>query len=99
MSAYNDRKNIFPGRVVSHRGKTITDIGSSPAYLSFIEGVNSATNNRVAVIPTTLEARPDLIAYAAYGNELLWWLIVEANNAYDYEVDLAAGKTIKIPSI
>jgi hypothetical protein len=46
-----------------------------------------------------MEGRPDLIAYAAYGNELLWWLIVEANNAYDYEVDLGAGKTIIIPNI
>ena len=46
-----------------------------------------------------MEGRPDLIAFAAYGNELLWWLIVEANNAYDYEVDFGAGKTIIIPTI
>tara|TARA_Y100000004_G_scaffold133644_1_gene151085 strand:+ start:897 stop:1196 length:300 start_codon:yes stop_codon:yes gene_type:complete len=99
MAAFNDRKNIFPGVVRSHRGKTITDIGGSPAYLNFIEQVNNATNNKIAVIPNTMEGRPDLIAYAAYGNELLWWLIVEANNAYDYEVDLGAGKTIIIPNI
>ena len=99
MPGYDDRKNIFPGVVRSHRGKTITDIGSSPEYLTFIEKVGTATNNKVAVVPTQLEARPDLIAYAAYGNDMLWWLIVEANNAYDYEVDFAAGNTIIIPNI
>jgi len=99
MTAFNDRKNIFAGVVRSHRGKTITDIGSSPSYLTFIEQVNNANNNKIAIVPNNMEGRPDLIAFAAYGNELLWWLIVEANNAYDYEVDFGAGKTIIIPTI
>jgi 1,4-dihydroxy-2-naphthoate octaprenyltransferase len=46
-----------------------------------------------------MEGRPDLLSYAAYGTELLWWLIVQANNISDYEEDLAAGKQIKIPII
>ena len=46
-----------------------------------------------------MEGRPDLLAYAAYGNELLWWVIVEANNVYDYEEDLKAGTQIIIPQL
>lgn len=99
MALTGDRQNIFPGNTVSHRGKTITDIGSSFQYISFINNLQNAGKSRIAVVPNTLEGRPDLLAYAAYGNELLWWVIVEANNAYDYEVDLKAGTQILIPII
>ena len=36
MALTNDRSNIFPGVKVSHRGKTITDTGSSKQYISFL---------------------------------------------------------------
>ena len=99
MAFSNDRASIFPGRVISHRGKTITDIGSSPAYLSFLEQQSVATNYRVAIVPNDMEGRPDLLSYAAYGTELMWWLIVEANSIYDYEEDLKAGTQIIIPQL
>ena len=99
MAFSNDRASIFPGRVISHRGKTITDIGSSPAYLSFLEQQSVATNSRVAIVPNDMEGRPDLLSYAAYGTELMWWLIVEANSIYDYEEDLKAGTQIMIPQL
>ena len=99
MALTNDRSNIFPGVKVSHRGKTITDTGSSKQYISFLKKINESKNSKIAIVPSELEGRPDLIAYAAYGNEKLWWLIVEANQAYDYEVDFKAGKQILIPSI
>ena len=83
----------------SHRGKTITDIGQSKKYRDFVNRLQNSGNAKVAVIPNDLEARPDLLAYAAYGNELLWWVIVEANNAYDYEVDLKAGTQIILPTL
>ena len=99
MALNGDRQNIFQGRVISHRGKTITDIGSSSEYISFVNNLQNAGKSRIALVPNTLEGRPDLIAFAAYGNELLWWVIVEANNAYDYEVDFKAGTQILIPII
>tara|TARA_R100000458_G_C8276917_1_gene252319 strand:- start:1393 stop:1692 length:300 start_codon:yes stop_codon:yes gene_type:complete len=99
MAFYNDRGNIFKGNVVSHRGKTITDIGSSSAYRTFVNNVFDSTNSKIALVPNDMVGRPDLLAFAAYGTELLWWLIVEANNAYDYEVDFAAGKQILIPQV
>ena len=99
MALTGDRQNIFAGNTVSHRGKTITDIGSSSEYISFVNNLQTAGKSRIALVPNTLEGRPDLIAFAAYGNELLWWVIVEANNAYDYEVDFKAGTQILIPII
>ena len=99
MAFYNDRGNIFQGNVVSHRGHTITDIGSSSAYRAFINNVFDSTNSKIAIVPNYMVGRPDLLALAAYGTELLWWLIVDANSAYDYEVDFAAGKQILVPQI
>tara|TARA_R100001377_G_C3093312_1_gene76637 strand:- start:31 stop:330 length:300 start_codon:yes stop_codon:yes gene_type:complete len=99
MSTFSERANIFRGKVISHRGKTITDIGSSRVYQAFLQSVATSTDHKVAIVPGNMEGRPDLLAYAAYGNELLWWLIIEANNIYDYEVGLAAGNQIIIPSI
>jgi len=99
MAFYNDRANIFKGKVISHRGHTITDIGSSSEYIRFIQSVSVAKNSKIAIVPNNMVGRPDLLALAAYGTELLWWLVVEANSAYDYEVDFAAGKQIIIPTI
>tara|TARA_R110000824_G_scaffold61487_16_gene163571 strand:- start:12630 stop:12929 length:300 start_codon:yes stop_codon:yes gene_type:complete len=99
MGLTNDRTNIFPGTKVSHRGKTITDTGSSKKYIAFLKSISDSKTSKIAVVPNELEGRPDLLAFAAYGNEKLWWLLVEANQAYDYEVDFKAGKQILIPSI
>tara|TARA_R110002020_G_scaffold338722_1_gene554018 strand:- start:61 stop:360 length:300 start_codon:yes stop_codon:yes gene_type:complete len=99
MSLNGDRQNIFEGTVISHRGKTITDIGQSKAYRSFVNTIQEPEQSKVAVVPNNMEGRPDLLAYAAYGNELLWWVIVEANNVYDYEEDLKAGTQIIIPQL
>lgn len=100
MALTNDRANIFPGVVISHRGKTITDIGSSPKYIRFLEHLQTdSVQNKIAVVPNDMEGRPDLIAYAAYGTEQLWWLIVEANSVFDLESELKAGTQILIPQI
>tara|TARA_R100001082_G_scaffold97142_1_gene64915 strand:+ start:566 stop:865 length:300 start_codon:yes stop_codon:yes gene_type:complete len=99
MTLYNDRADIFDGNVVSHRGQTITDIGSSSQYINYINNVFESKNSKIALVPNNMEGRPDLISLAAYGTDLLWWLIVEANNVYDYEFDLKAGTQILIPQI
>jgi hypothetical protein len=99
MAFSNDRGKIFRGNIISHRGKTITDIGSSSQYRKFINNVFDSTNSKIAIVPNNMEGRPDLLSFAAYGTELLWWLIVEANLVFDYEEDLKAGKQILIPQI
>ena len=97
MALNGDRQNIFKGVLLSHRGKTITDIGQSKEYRTFVNSLQKPNTSRIAVVPNDLEGRPDLLAYAAYGNELLWWVVVEANNVYDYEEDLKAGTQILLP--
>ena len=57
------------------------------------------SNDRASIFPNDMEGRPDLLSYAAYGTELMWWLIVEANSIYDYEEDLKAGTQIMIPQL
>jgi hypothetical protein len=93
-----DRKNIFGSTVVTHRGKTLIDIGSSTSYRDFVSRLDE-TSSKLAEVPNNMEGRPDLLSYAAYGSPNYWWLIVEANEVYDYEVDLKAGTVIKIPQI
>lgn len=93
-----DRQFLFTNTEVSHRGKTVIDIASSPDYRLFLETLE-ASDSKVAKVPNTMEGRPDLLAYAAYGTSDLWWLIVLANSVYDYEEDLKAGTLIKIPQI
>ena len=93
-----DRKNLFGSKVFTHRGKTLIDIGSSVAYRDFVSRLDSI-DSKLAEVPNNMEGRPDLISYAAYGSPNYWWLIVEANEVYDYEVDLKAGTVIKIPQI
>lgn len=96
--APNDRSVLFKNEAVMHRGKAVTDIASSSEYRAFIANLPNM-DTKIAAIPNDMEARPDLISYAAYGTVDYWWLIVEANDAYDYEVDLSAGTVIKIPQI
>ena len=53
----------------------------------------------MAVVPTNMENRADLIALAAFGTDRLWWLICTANGIIDPTTELIAGKQIRIPII
>lgn len=99
MVVNKPRSEIFTGKVISHRGKTITDIGASVDYKTFLNHLENLTESKVAIVPGNMEGRPDRLALAAYGSQELWWLIVIANQVYDYEEDLKAGKQILIPQI
>jgi len=43
-------------------------------------------------------ARPDLIAYRAYGKATYAWLVLQYNNIVDPELELVAGKSIVLPT-
>jgi len=45
-----------------------------------------------------LVGRPDLIAFKAYENSDLWWVIYEFNNIRDPFFDLGLGDIIRLPS-
>jgi hypothetical protein len=57
-------------------------------------------NDKYMLIKKGMEFRPDLIAKAAYGTNLIsfWWKIMEANNIFDV-FDLKAGTTLRVPSV
>lgn len=43
--------------------------------------------------------RPDLIAYRAYGDRELWWVIYEFNGISDPLFELKLNQTIRIPAL
>lgn len=43
--------------------------------------------------------RPDLIAYRAYGDRELWWVIYEFNNISDPLFELKLGQIIRLPEL
>jgi len=49
-------------------------------------------------ISPELAGRPDQIAYRFYKKDKLAWLVLQYNNIVDIEEELAAGKTIILPS-
>lgn len=53
-------------------------------------------NDQVAVIPSKMEYRPDLVSIEKYGLPDFWWKILEANGMRDI-MDFRAGKTIILP--
>ncbi len=46
----------------------------------------------------TAEDRIDRLAYTAYGDHRLWWVIAQANDFESAWTGLAPGSTIRIPS-
>lgn len=53
-------------------------------------------NDKVAVIPQSMQYRPDLVSIQTYGTVDFWWKIMEVNNIIDI-LDFKAGKTIILP--
>lgn len=55
-------------------------------------------DEKVTVIPSGFEYRPDLMSYRHYGFPDNWWKIMEANGIYDI-LDFKAGRTIILPEV
>jgi len=49
-------------------------------------------------INQNLKQRPDLIAFYAYGNSDLWWVIYEFNNINDPLFGMSLGQILRIPN-
>jgi hypothetical protein len=54
------------------------------------------SNDQFAVIPGSMEFRPDLVSHRFYGFADYWWKIMEANQISDV-MDFRAGVTIRLP--
>jgi hypothetical protein len=59
---------------------------------------NTNRNSAFMTINEEFKYRPDKIAYVAYGNETLAWIILRFNNITD-PFDLEIGKIIEIPPL
>jgi hypothetical protein len=46
-----------------------------------------------------LTQRPDLIAFRAYGDSTLWWVIYEYNDISDPLFELQIGQILRIPEL
>jgi len=53
-------------------------------------------DDQVAVIPASMQYRPDLVSKDKYGTVDFWWKIMEVNNIKDI-FDFVTGKTIILP--
>lgn len=82
-----------------HRGKPFLDLVNSESWKNFIVENLANYEYKIAVVPVTMEYRPDVISFSIYGTEKLWWLICAANGIIDPNTELVAGKQIRIPII
>jgi hypothetical protein len=99
VSTFGSRFTSYNALNTTHREKPFKNLVSSKQWKEFlVAGLGTATYN-VAIIPTDMEFRPDIISFAAYGTVNLWWLICTANSIIDPNTELNAGKQIKIPII
>lgn len=57
---------------------------------------NASKQDQVAVIPSGMQYRPDLVSKERYGTVDFWWKIMEINNIKDV-FDFTAGRTIILP--
>jgi hypothetical protein len=57
---------------------------------------NITKDDKVSVIPQSMQYRPDLVSIERYGTVDFWWKIMEVNNISDI-LDFKAGKTIVLP--
>ena len=82
-----------------HRGKPFKDLVNSKQWKKFLVEDLAKMKYKIAVVPTQMEYRPDLIAFSVYGTVKLWWVICSANGIIDPTTELVAGKQIRIPII
>jgi hypothetical protein len=74
---------------------------SNQSFLVLRSALNLPPDSGDVTVSVTQElvSRPDLIAFKAYGNIDLWWVIYEYNNIKDPLFELKIGQIIKIPDI
>jgi len=91
-STYNQKN----GRFV--RGG-VTEVSST--FLEWWErsDLEHDTSDTVYALEQKYVGRPDLLAYAFYGDSRLKWVIMQYNDILDPEVELIASKLLVLPSI
>jgi hypothetical protein len=96
MDSNSSRFTKFSYSTMTHKGKPVKNITTSPSWANVHNLIGNAPSN-VTQVPTGMEGRPDLIAHKFYGDSTYWWIICVANNISDPFEQLIAGKLIKLP--
>ena len=99
VSIKTSRFVTYKALETTHRSKPFLDLVNSKTWKNFLVDTLDSYRFNIAIIPNSMEFRPDLIANAAYGSVNLWWLICTANSIIDPNTELVAGKEIKLPII
>lgn len=95
----NIDSNIFVTRSSRYSNSNVIYYGDNKSITFTTYKKNAyvpSTNDQVAVIPTSMQYRPDLVSRKKYGTVDFWWKILEINNIKDI-FDFKAGKTIVLP--
>ena len=70
------RYKTYGAEIRPHRGKPYLDLVGSEQWKSFIVENLDSFEYKVAIIPASMEYRPDMIAHSVYGTEKLWWFTI-----------------------
>ncbi len=93
------RFDAYDSEILPHRKYFFKSLITSKKYEDFLKYTLPNMEYKVAVLPSGMEGRPDLLSQAVYGTVNYWWLLCEANSIIDPFEDLVAGMQLKIPTI
>ena len=99
MATRTSRYVTYDALKTTHRDKPFLDLVNSKKWKNFLVENLNEYNYNIAIVPASMEFRPDLIANAAYGTVDMWWVVCTANAIIDPNTELVAGKEIKLPII
>jgi hypothetical protein len=73
---------------------------STPTLLKWWERTvfPKSNNDQFVLITGKYVGRPDLMAYALYGQSQLGWLILQYNNIVDVVTEFTEGRTVRVPT-
>lgn len=93
MANFKTLSRYTGGKVTKNRSEQDFLILRRPLNLTEDEG------DVFVEITQDLEKRPDLVAFKAYEDPNLWWVIFELNEIRDPFFDLVAGQLIRLPAL
>lgn len=93
MANFSEYTRHLNGKVATNRsGKTFLTLRKKL-------DLKPANGDIFVKVTEDIVKRPDLVAYKAYGNAELWWVIYEYNEIKDPLFDLKANQTLRIPEL
>lgn len=82
-----------------HKGKIVRSIVGNKEASAFVRSLNSPKQIEEGYIPAGFDSRPDLTAYAFYGDPDMFWFIMMFNVKPDAFEDFKAGDRLLFPKL